>query len=142
MKKLPIASIVMFLLSIGAAAALEEQKPMNKQEGFMEWIKVLQHKIEAMAPKKTMPMGTGVAGIRGAKEDEKSKLYWKGKKGQDAVTEEELIAFRSAVDLAEQGKRDAAIKGFEDFLARYPGSPLTEDAKKTLEMVRAMEKKQ
>lgn len=136
MRKLPILIIVALFLSAGAAMALEEQRPADKNTGFMEWIKTLQRKIETMAPKKTMPMGTGVAGIRGAKDDEKAKLYWKGKKGEDAVTEDELIAFRSAVELAEQGQKDASIKGLEDFLVRYPGSPLTEDARKTLDMLK------
>ncbi len=141
MKKMPIVVVSALFLSVALAGAAEE-KAAEKSEGFMSWIKTLQRKIEAMAPKKTMPMGTGVAGIRGAKEDEKAKLYWKGKKAEDAVTEEELIAFKSAVDLAAQGKQDEAIKGLENFLARYPGSPLTEDAKKTLEMVKTGGKQQ
>lgn len=135
MRRLTILIIVALFLGAGPAAALEEQRSADNT-GFMNWIKALQRKIETMAPKKTMPMGTGVAGIRGAKDDEKAKLYWKGKKGEDGVTEDELIAFRSAVELAEQGQNDASIKGLEDFLARYPGSPLTEDAKKTLDMLK------
>lgn len=142
MKKLLMVIISALLLGAGAAGALEEQRSADKNAGFMEWIKVLQRKIETMAPKKTMPMGTGVAGIRGARDDEKAKLYWKGKKGEDAVTDEELIAFRAAVDLAAQGKQEEAIAGLESFLEQYPGSPLTEDAKKTLEMVKAGEKQQ
>lgn len=135
MKKL--LSMILPVLVLSAVAVIAaEQKPADRSEGFMDWLKALQRKIELMAPKKTMPMGTGVAGTRGAKDDEKAKLYWKGKKNEDAVTEEELIAFRAAVDLAVQGRQDEAVAGLENFLAEFPGSPLTEDAKKTLEMVK------
>jgi TolA-binding protein len=95
-----------------------------------------------MTAKKSIPMSTGVAGIRGAKEDEKAKLYWKGKKGGEGVTEEELTEFKSAVDLAAAGQKDAAVKELEEFIAQFPDSPLVSDAKKTLEMVKAEGKQQ
>lgn len=135
MKKLFTMIMAVLLFAAGAALA-QEQKPVNKNEGFVEWLKALQRKIETITAKKSMPRSTGVAGIRGAKDDEKAKLYWKGKKGDEAVTEEELAEFRSAVDLAAKGEQAAATRELEEFIARFPDSPLLPDAKKTLEMVK------
>jgi TolA-binding protein len=134
MKKL-FAFMVMLLFVAGTVLA-QEQKPVNKNEGFMEWLKALQRKIETITAKKTMPLSTGVAGIRGAKDDEKARLYWKGKKGDEGVTEEELAEFKSAVELAAKGEQTAATKELEEFITRFPDSPLTPDARKTLEMVK------
>jgi TolA-binding protein len=128
-----IAAVLLF--AAGAALA-QEQKPVEKNEGFVEWLKALQRKIETITAKKSMPLSTGVAGIRGAKDDEKAKLYWKGKKGDEGVTEEELTKFKSAVDLAAKGEQAAAAKELEEFITRFPDSPLLPDAKKTLEMVK------
>ncbi len=135
MKKLFTVFVAVLLFAAGAALA-QEQKPVDKNEGFMEWLKALQRKIEAIAPKKSMNMSTGVAGIRGAKNDEKAKLYWKGKKGDEGVTEEELTEFKSAVDLAMTGNKTGAVKELEEFIAQFPDSPLIPDAKKTLELVK------
>src|SRR5574341_457616 len=96
MKKLFAIMTAVLLFAAGAALA-QEQKPVDKNEGFSEWLKALQRKIETMTAKKSIPMSTGVAGIRGAKEDEKAKLYWKGKKGGEGVTEEELTEFKSDI---------------------------------------------
>ena len=141
MRKLFALAAMAMVLAAGAVLA-QEQKPVDKNEGFSEWLKALQRKIETMTAKKSIPMSTGVAGIRGAKEDEKAKLYWKGKKGGEGVTEEELTEFKSAVDLAAAGQKDAAVKELEEFIAQFPDSPLVSDAKKTLEMVKAEGKQQ
>ncbi len=121
---------------IAGTVLAQEQKPVDKNEGFMEWLKALQRKIEAIAPRKSMNASTGVAGVRGAKDDEKAKLYWKGRKGEESVTEEELAKFKSAVDLAAAGNRDAAVKEIDGFITRFPDSPLIPDAKKTQEMMK------
>lgn len=101
------------------------------------WLKDLQKKIERIMPKKTPPVTTGVAGVRGAKEDTRVKLYWKGKKGDEAITEEELTKFKAAVDAASGGDRSQATKMLEEFMQQYPDSALIPDAKKTLDLVKA-----
>jgi TolA-binding protein len=135
-----LAITVATLWIIAGTVLAQEQKPVEKNEGFMEWLKALQRKIETITAKKSMPLSTGVAGIRGAKDDEKAKLYWKGKKGDEAVTEEELAEFRSAVDLAAKGETAAAVRELDEFITRFPNSPLAQDAKKTLDMVKGGEK--
>jgi TolA-binding protein len=105
--------------------------------GMMSWLKSLQYRIAQILPKKSVSMTTGVAGVRGAKEDSAAKLYWKGKKGEETVTEEELTKFKACVDVAEKGERDNALKQLEDFMKLYPDSALIPDAKKTIDIVKA-----
>jgi len=116
-----------------ATALAQEQKGPS----LSDWLKGIQKKINKIVPKKALPQSTAVAGTRGAKEDSSAKLYWKGKKGEEQVTEEEMTEFRAAIELITQGERDVAIKGLEKFMAQYPDSALIPDAKKTLDLVKA-----
>lgn len=120
-------------LSLAAAAGAQEKK----ESGFSEWLKAIQRKIDQIVPKKTVPMSTGVAGVRGAKEDAQVKLYWKGKQGDEAVTEDELKEFKEGIEFAERGDKAGAVNEFEDFLRQFPDSPLVPDAKKALDLVKA-----
>lgn len=133
MKKL--FSIALMLVVLCSAAAAQEQE--KKQGSIAEWLKGLQNKIAQIVPKKTVPMSTSVAGVRGAKEDSRAKLYWKGKKGDEAITEEEMQKFSAGVDLAGKGDRDGSLKQLEEFMKQYPDSALIPDAKKTFDMVKA-----
>ena len=131
-KKLVIA-LGVFALCITTASAQEK-----KESGISSWFKDLQKKIDQVIPKKTIPVSTGVAGVRGAKGDNgKSKLYWKGKKGDEPVTEAELLEFKEGLAFVEAGKKNEAIKEFEEFLKLYPDSALVPDAKKSLDIVKA-----
>ena len=130
--------VIALVLTMGLfAAAAVAQEQAKKGPSISEWLKSLQKKVEQIVPKKATPMSTGVAGVRGAKEDSQAKLYWKGKKGDEVVTEEELAKFKTGLDLAEKGDRAGSIKELEDFMGRYPDSALIPDAKKTMEMVKA-----
>lgn len=123
----------MLALCITTAAAQEK-----KESGISSWFKELQKKINIIAPRKSLPMSTGVAGVRGAKGDSaKNKLYWKGKKGDEAVTEEELKKFKEGVALVEVDKKPEAIQEFEEFLKQHPDSALVPDAKKSLDLLKA-----
>jgi len=79
-----------------------------------------------------------VAGVRGAKDDNgRSKLYWKGKTGEEPVTEEELAEFKEGLAFVEAGKKTEAIHEFEEFLQQHPDSALVPDAKKSLDLLKA-----
>ena len=133
-RKISAVSVALVLgLSLAAAAGAQEKK----ESGFSEWLKAIQRKIDQIVPKKSIPMSTGVAGVRGAKEDAQVKLYWKGKKGDEAVTEDELKEFKEGVAFAEKGDKAGAIKEFEEFLKQLPDSPLVPDAKKALDLAKA-----
>ena len=132
MKRILPIVLILTLLSVVVSAQEQPKKP-----GIAEWLKSLQQKIGQIVPKKTVPLTNGVAGVRGAKEDSQIKLYWKGKKGEEPVTEEETKKFQEAIDLAAKGDQPGAVKGLEEFLKLYPDSPLVPDAKKTIDLVKA-----
>lgn len=124
--------ITVIVLCAGMAPAQEK-----KESGLSAWLKELQKKIDVIAPRKNLPMSTGVAGVRGAKDDSgRSKLYWKGKKGEEPVTEEELHEFREGIAFAEKGDTSTAIRELEEFMKQYPDSALIPDAKKSLDLLR------
>ncbi len=126
--------VIMGLCSSPALAA----EP--KGSSLADWIKVVQKKIAKIVPKKIQPLSTGEAGIRGTKEDASVKLYWKGKKSEETVTEEEMKEFKAAVDLIVKDDRDVAGTVLEKFLTRYPSSALVPDAKKMLDLIKVEEK--
>jgi hypothetical protein len=119
-----------FGLCCTTALAGEQKGPT-----LADWLKVIQKKIETIVPRKILPPSAVVASERGAKDDPFVKLYWKGKKGEELVTEEELMEFKAAFERAVRGERQAAITGLEKFLEQYPDSALVPDAKKTLDLV-------
>jgi TolA-binding protein len=124
--------ITVIVLCAGMTPAQEK-----KESGLSSWLKELQKKIDVIAPRKSLPMSTGVAGVRGAKDDSgRSKLYWKGKKGEEPVTEEELHEFREGIAFAEKGDTITAIRELEEFMKQYPDSALIPDAKKSLDLLR------
>lgn len=134
-KKIFALVLIFGLCSLTAAA--QETQGKKESSGLSDWLRGIQKKIEQIIPKKSLPVTTGVAGVRGAKEDSQVKLYWKGKKGDESVTEGELAKFKTGVDLATKGDKQASVKELEDFMKQYPDSPLIPDVKKTMEMVKA-----
>ncbi len=136
MGKKIFALLIMFGLCFTVVAAQETQGK-KESAGLSGWLRDIQKKIEQIIPKKSLPVTTGVAGVRGAKEDSQVKLYWKGKKGDEAVTEGELAKFKTGVDLAAKGDKQASVKELEYFMKQYPDSPLIPDVKKTMDMVKA-----
>ena len=132
-KLLAISGIVVMCCSI----ALAEDQGKKTGSGISEWLKSLQKKIAQIIPKKGAPQTTVVAGVRGAKQDASTRLYWKGKTGDEPVTEEELSEFKKGIDLAAKGERSESLNALQDFMARYPDSALIPDAKKTVDLVKA-----
>lgn len=132
-KKL-FALVVVFGMCCSVAFAQEAEKKVGPS--ISQWLKSLQLKIAQIAPRKTIPQSTIVAGVRGAKGDASTKLYWKGKKGEEPVTEEEMSGFKAGVDLAMKGDKPGATKELTEFMKQYPDSALIPDAKKTLDLVK------
>lgn len=130
-------SILCLMLTLCGSALAQDQREQSQGPTISEWLKGLQKKIEQIIPKKSLTVTTGVAGVRGAKEEGQARLYWKGKKGDEAVTEEELIRFKAAIDLAASADRASSVKELEEFMKQYPDSALIPDAKKTLDLVKA-----
>jgi len=134
MNKKIFTTVFVVLLGLCTMAVAEEAA--KKESGFSEWLKSMQQKVNQLVPKKSVSMSTGVAGVRGAKEDTHAKLYWKGKKGEETVNEEELAEFKAGLDLAAKGDTAGAIHEFDEFLKVYPDSALVPDVKKALDMAK------
>ncbi len=126
------------LACLAAGAALAADTGQEKKQGptISEWLTSMQRKIESMVPRKTLSTSTGVAGVRGAKEDQQAKLYWKGKKSEETVTEDELKEFQEGLEFAAKGDKVNAVRELEEFMKQYPDSQLIPDAKKTLDLVK------
>jgi len=125
---------ILFCLSVTTALAQEQERKAGPS--ISEWLKGLQKKLEQIVPRKSVPLSIVVAGGHGAKDDSQLKLYWKGKKDDEAVTEEELANFKLAINAVEKGDRTGAIKELAEFMKQYPDSALIPDAKKTLDLVK------
>lgn len=126
MRKRIILSLVLVLAT---ASAYGEQK-----EGF--WDR-LQSKLEKVTPAKKASSTTAVGGVRGAKNDEATDIYWKGKDKVADISEEELQRFNVALESRKKGDNYLALKQLEDFLAAYPQSSLRGDGLQAVELIRA-----
>jgi len=87
----------------------------------------LRRKMETVTPAKKGASTAAVGGVRGAKSEGISDLYWKGKTQPIELDEEEIRAFNLALQAALIGEKEESLRLFEDFLANYPESPLKED---------------
>jgi TolA-binding protein len=130
-----VGLFAVIVLSAGTVAAQDTRE--QQESGLAAWLRSMRQKLDIVSPRKTLPMTTGVAGVRGAKKEDDAKLYWKGKQGDDAVAEAELNELKEAVSLAEQGETAAAVRELEEFMKQYPDSALIPAAKKTLDLVKA-----
>ena len=129
-------SVLLIMVGLCATTAWAQQQEKKIGPTISAWLKSIQQKIALIAPKKIIPMSTGVAGVRGSKEEGQTRLYWKGKKEDETVSEEELAKFKTGVDLADKGDKDGSIKELDAFMRQHPDSALIPDAKKTLDMLK------
>ena len=125
MKKTVIALLIAILLGVPAQAT-DKQK---EKEDF--WKKML-IKLGQIVPKKKLVVKTSIAGIRGVRYEDGASLYWKDEEKIIVVNEEELGAFKAAINRAMEGEIDQARKMLKEFDATYPESPLRIDVKKAI----------
>ena len=142
MNKMAVLAVLVCLSCSLALAQAQEQQKKSGDPGVSVWLHGLQKKLEQIVPRKSVPLRSGVGGMRGSKEASQVKLYWKGNKDDEAVTEGELMKFKSAVDAAAKDDRAGSIKGLEEFMKQYPDSALIPDAKKTLDIMRSERKEE
>jgi TolA-binding protein len=95
------------------------------------WWEILRKKIEMLTPRKKMSTTTAVGGVRGSMADAED-VYWKGEADNQPVDEEELAAFKKAIDLYESGNPAGAKAGFADFITKHPDSRLRADAEQAM----------
>ncbi len=130
MKKTALAILIAVLLGVSAQAGNEQKE----KEAF--WKKML-IKLGQIVPKKKLVVKTSVAGIRGVRYEDAESLYWKDEEKSIVVSEEELEAFKAAINRALEGDMDQARKMLKEFSATYPESPLRMDAKKAIGELKA-----
>lgn len=103
-----------------------------------EWLKSMSGKVQRTEQKRKGQLLTAAA-VRGDKKEDAAakKLYWKGKKGEEKpATLQELEDFKAALALAEGGKNDEAEKAFQAFIEKYPASPMGDDARQTVALLK------
>jgi len=114
----------------------DTKKPAKKQSKTLsDWLGKLKARINRSKAKYNKIVA--VASVRGAKAEDPTPLYWKGKQGQAKIDIEELKKFEAAVDLANSGKIDEAKTSLQAFISSNPKSPLVSDAKETLALLPA-----
>jgi TolA-binding protein len=128
--KIGIVLAVALLCMITTAYAAE---PGSKKDSFWE---TLQGKLEKLTPTKKVTNTTAVGGVRGAKNDEATDIYWKGKDKPVEIDEEEIHKFNLAVETKFKGNNELALKQFEEFLAEYPQSSLRVEGLQATEKIR------
>lgn len=104
------------------------------KDGFWD---SLQGKLEKVTPAKKSGVTTAVGGVRGAKNESSSDMYWKGKDKSPSVPEEELQKFRTALDTKVKGNNEEALKLFQEFLNAYPQSSLRVEGLQAVEKIKA-----
>jgi len=127
--------VLVSLLAVGSRAWTEEAKSVQNLSAYLDQLQV---KLEHSAQRANQPssMGTSVVGLRGSKQEPVSKqLYWKGKTGNVAVTPDEVKMFRTAIEQAKAGQKDAAVTTLKAFVDKYPKSGLITDAQDTLKLL-------
>ena len=114
------------LLGIVLAAPLQVSAA---EDGLSLWER-LRKKIELLTPKKKLTTTTAAGGVRGSLADAED-IYWKGE-ANNSVDEEELSAFKKAVELVDGGKKAEARTAFAEFVQKFPASSLRADAEAAL----------
>src|SRR5437016_939327 len=125
-RKFWVACVSCFVM-LGAAVTHRAEDKKSDAPSLAPYLEQLQIKLDHTAQRANQPSadGSSVVGLRGAKQESASKqLYWKGKKGKESVSPEEIKAFRGAIDQARAGKTTDAVASLKSFQENYPKSAL------------------
>jgi|GEM_PF-878681 len=121
------------ICSLLLAASLAHGEQAVKKEAF--WEKLTQ-KLEKVTPAKKGATTTAVGGVRGAKNDEATDIYWKGKEKPVDMAQDEMQAFAAAIDSRMKGDNEAALRQFEEFLVMYPQSAFRVEGLQAVEKIK------
>jgi TolA-binding protein len=122
--------LMALFVSLGIVLAVPALVSAAEQEVSL-WER-LRKKIELITPKKKLSTSTTAAGgVRGSLADA-DDVYWKGEAQASVVEEEELTAFRKAIELVDAGKAEEAKAAFAEFVKQHPDSTLRADAEAAL----------
>lgn len=124
---------MMTICSLLLAATVAQGGQAVKKDAF--WEKLTQ-KLEKVTPAKKGATTTAVGGVRGAKNDEATDIYWKGKEKSVDMAQEEMQLFNAAVDSRMKGDNEAALRQFEEFLVMYPQSSFRVEGLQAVEKIK------
>lgn len=110
---------VMLVCSMLLVAAIAHGEQASKKDAFWDG---LSKKLEKLTPTKKGATTTAVGGVRGAKNEDATDIYWKGKEKSVDMAQDELQKFNGAVESKLKGDNVQALKQFEEFLVLYPQS--------------------
>lgn len=123
----------MVICSLLLAATFAHGEQAAKKDAFWE---KLSNKLEKLTPAKKSATTTAVGGVRGAKNDEATDIYWKGKERSVEMAQEELQKFNGALESKMKGDNEQALKQFEEFLVMYPQSSFRVEGLQAVEKIR------
>lgn len=128
MKK--ITMLVLLGLALGSQVLYAAEKA-DSSKSFWEKLRA---KVEAMTPQKRVTVTTATGGVRGAATATED-LYWKDEATGQTIADEELEAFKSAMELTGLDDKTKAQAAFAEFVKKYPGSLLRKEADQALAQI-------
>ena len=124
---------IMLVCGMMLAATLAHGEQVVKKDAFWD---SLSKKLEKLTPSKKGATTTAVGGVRGAKNDEATDIYWKGKDKSADMAQDELLKFNTAVESKMKGDNEQALKQFEEFLVLYPQSAFRVEGLQAVEKIK------
>jgi hypothetical protein len=121
-------SLFFLAASVCVSTAIFAADDVGGTENF--WVK-LRRNTENFTPKKVdaKPIDTG--GVNSALSNA-DNFYWKGEYTHKLMDEDEMAAFKKALELGAKGENSQAQTAFSDFIKNYPQSALRKDADQAL----------
>jgi TolA-binding protein len=110
-------------------------RPKSMSRNLEEWLAKMKKRVAASRAKQNKVVA--VASVRGDDKSDPTPLYWKGKESEKVVDKADLDEFNSAMELAESGDKQGAAGKLEQFVSARPQSPLVDDAKQTIVMLKS-----
>jgi len=124
---------MLMVCSLLLVASIAHGEQVVKKDAFWE---KLGQKLEKLTPAKKGATTTAVGGVRGAKNDEATDIYWKGKEKSVEMAQDEMQLFTAAIESRMKGDNEAALKQFEEFLVMYPQSSFRVEGLQAAEKIR------
>ena len=99
------------------------------------WLKSISHKLKLIKPQDgaSKKAKDAVAGIKGAEQPEQDGLYWK----EVRLSPEEVRLMESALKDIKSGDNSKAIERLSRLVRQYPDSPLADDARRGIKLLKA-----
>lgn len=132
-KKAPAAQKKASSKKKSTITTVEAPKKAAKKPSIQVWLSRMKKKVARVESKHNRLVA--VAAVRGDDAADAPPLYWKGKTAQGPVALPELKEFDDAINAALNGDNAGAKTKLEGFISAHPTSPLTGEARETLNLL-------